>query len=191
MSRVLIPLADGCEELEAVTLIDLLRRADIEVVTAGLAEGMVTASRGTKLIPDTTLEEVMDMTFDMVVLPGGLPGADYLDADPRIHQLLRDQVEQNRAVAAICAAPKVLANGRLLDGRRATCYPGCIDASDFGDVTFTGAPVEVDGHVITSRGPGTAMDFALTLIETLRGSQVRDEVETALLRPQEEETAAV
>ena len=191
MSRVLIPLADGCEELEAVTLIDLLRRADIEVVTAGLAEGMVTAARGTKLIPDTTLEEAMDMTFDMVVLPGGLPGADHLDADPRIHQLLRDQVEQDRAVAAICAAPKVLANSRLLDGRRATCYPGCIDASDFGDVVFTGAPVEVDGPVITSRGPGTAMDFALTLIETLRGSQVRDEVETALLRPQEEETAAV
>ena len=184
MSRVLIPLADGCEELEAVTLIDLLRRADIEVVTAGLNDGAVTASRGTRLVPDTTLDEAMDETFDMVVLPGGLPGADHLDADSRIHKLLRGQVEQDRVVAAICAAPKVLANSRLLNGRRATCYPGCIDAADYGEVVFTGAPVEVDGPVITSRGPGTALDFALILIETLKGSEVRAEVEAALLRPQ-------
>ena len=182
MSRVLIPLADGCEELEAVTLIDLLRRAEIEVVTAGLAEGAVTASRGTRLVPDTTLDAAGG-AFDMVVLPGGLPGADHLNADPRIHQLLRGQVDQGRAVAAICAAPKVLADGGVLDGRKATCYPGCIDAEDYGEVTFTGAPVEVDGPVITSRGPGTAMDFALTLIETLKGSEVRAEVEAALLRP--------
>ncbi len=190
MSRVLIPLADGCEELEAVTLIDLLRRADIEVVTAGLSDGTVTASRGTRLVPDTTLDEAMGGSFDMVVLPGGLPGADYLDADPRIHELLRSQVNQDRAVAAICAAPKVLANSRLLDGRRATCYPGCIDAAEYGEVAFTGAPVEVDGPVITSRGPGTALDFALTLIETLKGSEVRAEVEAALLRPQGTEAVA-
>ena len=184
MSRVLIPLADGCEELEAVTLIDLLRRAEVEVVTAGLSDGAVTASRGTRLVPDTTLDEVMGETFDMVVLPGGLPGADYLDADPRIHELLRGQIDQDRTVAAICAAPKVLANSRLLDGRKATCYPGCINAEDYGEVMFTGSPVEVDGPVITSRGPGTALDFALTLIETLKGSEVRAEVEAALLRPQ-------
>ena len=184
MSRVLIPLADGCEELEAVTLIDLLRRADIEVVTAGLGAGTVTASRGTRLVPDTTLDEAMQESFDMVVLPGGLPGADYLDADPRIHELLKSQMDQDRAVAAICAAPKVLANSHVLDGRRATCYPGCIDAADYEEVAFTGAPVEIDGPVITSRGPGTALDFALTLIETLEGAEVRTEVEAALLRPQ-------
>ena len=190
MSRVLIPLAEGCEELEAVTLIDLLRRADIEVVTAGLAEGPVTASRGVRLVPDTTLDAAMDETFDMVVLPGGLPGSDHLDADPRVHELLRKQVEQDRPVAAICAAPKVLASGHLLDGRRATCYPGSIDAADFGEVAFTGAPVEVDGLVITSRGPGTALDFALALIKTLKGSGVRDEVEAGLVRPQVGEAAA-
>lgn len=190
MSRVLIPLADGCEELEAVTLIDLLRRAGVEVVTAGLGDGAVTASRGTRLVPDTTLDEAMSETFDMVVLPGGLPGADHLDADPRIHELLRSQVDQDRAVAAICAAPKVLASSRLLDGRKATCYPGCINAEDYGEVVFTGSPVEVDGPVITSRGPGTAMDFALALIERLEGHEVRVGVETALLRPQATEGVA-
>ncbi len=190
MSRVLIPLADGCEELEAVTLIDLLRRAGIEVVTAGLGEGAVTASRGTRLIPDTTLDAVMGEHFDLVALPGGLPGADHLDADPRIHELLRSQVDQNRAVAAICAAPKVLARSNLLDGRKATCYPGCINAEEYDAVTFTDSPVEVDGPVTTSRGPGTAMDFALALIETLKGSEVRAEVEAALLRPQGTRAAA-
>ena len=190
MIRVLIPLAEGCEELEAVTLIDLLRRADVEVVTAGLAEGTVTASRGTRLVPDTTLDKVIHETFDMVALPGGLPGADHLGADSRIRQLLKNQVDQGRTVAAICAAPKVLASEHLLDGRKATCYPGCINPSDFGETTFTGAAVEIDGPVITSRGPGTAMDFALTLIETLKGPETRKEVETALLRPEISEPSA-
>ena len=190
MSRVLIPLADGCEELEAVTLIDLLRRADIEVVTAGLGDGVVTASHGTRLVPDMTLDEAMGGSYDMVVLPGGLPGADHLDADPRVHELLQTQMNQDRAVAAICAAPKVLANGHVLDGRRATCYPGCVDAEKYGEVAFTGAPVEIDGPVITSRGPGTALDFALILIETLKGPGPRAEVEAALLRPQATESMA-
>ncbi len=190
MSRVLIPLADGCEELEAVTLIDLLRRADIEVVTAGLREGAVTASRGTRLVPDVTLDEVMDESFDMVVLPGGLPGADHLDADPRVHELLERQMNQGRAVAAVCAAPKVLANRRILDGRKATCYPGCIDPEDHGEVEFTWAPVEIDGPVVTSRGPGTAMDFALALIEKLKGFERRAEVESELLRPRAGEVVA-
>ena len=184
MSHVLIPLAEGCEELEAVTLIDLLRRAGIEVTVASLREGMVTASRGVRLVPDATLNAVMDQTFDMIVLPGGLPGADHLDADPRIHRLLQRHIAEDRKVAAICAAPKVLANAQLLSGRKATCYPGCIDAAQFADVTFTGTPVVVDGPIVTSRGPGTAMDFALTLIETLKGTQARVDVETSLMRPQ-------
>ena len=105
--RVLVPLAQGCEELEAVTIIDLLRRAGIEVVTAGLDTQPVCGSRNTVLIPDTTLDEVMDQSFDMLVLPGGLPGADNLNADPRIHQLLKVMHEAGRYTAAICAAPKV------------------------------------------------------------------------------------
>lgn len=183
MPRVLVPLAQGCEELEAVTIIDLLRRADIEVVTAGLDNAPVTASRGTVLLPDTTLEQVLDQSFDMVVLPGGLPGATNLDADRRIHDLLARQADQGRWSAAICAAPKVLANAGLLDGHAATSYPGTVAAADYPAVRLNDEPVVVDGKVVTSRGPGTAMDFALRLIELLAGSQTRIDVETALMRP--------
>ncbi|HFQ92218.1 MAG TPA: DJ-1/PfpI family protein [Chromatiales bacterium] len=180
--KVLIPLAQGCEELEAVTLIDLLRRANIEVVTAGLESGPVHASRGTVLVPDTTLDEALGGEYDMVVLPGGLPGADHLDNDGRIHKLLRDMAAKDRFTAAICAAPKVLAHAGLLRGRRATAYPGVLESLDPGDITLQGDAVVVDGKVITSRGPGTAMDFALTLIELLAGTATRNEVEAALTR---------
>jgi 4-methyl-5(b-hydroxyethyl)-thiazole monophosphate biosynthesis len=180
MARVLIPLAQGCEELEAVTLIDLLRRADIEVVTAGLDGAPVTASRGTVLIPDTSLDQVMDQDFDLMVLPGGLPGSDHLDQDPRIHQLLRRLADAGRYTAAICAAPKVLASAGLLDGRSATAYPGVLSA--FPQVQAKDLAVVGDGRVITSRGPGTAMDFALHLIETLVGAATRNQVEAALVR---------
>ncbi len=180
--KVLIPLAQGCEELEAVTLIDLLRRANIEVVTAGLESGPVHASRGTVLVPDTTLDEALGGEYDMVVLPGGLPGADHLDNDGRIHKLLRDMAAKDRFTAAICAAPKVLAHAGLLRGRHATAYPGVLESLDPVDITLQGDAVVVDGKVITSRGPGTAMDFALTLIELLAGTATRNEVEAALTR---------
>jgi 4-methyl-5(b-hydroxyethyl)-thiazole monophosphate biosynthesis len=182
MTRVLIPLAQGCEELEAVTIIDLLRRGGIEVVTAGQDAQAVVASRGVVLIPDTDLDQVLDDDFDMIVLPGGLPGADNLDNDPRIHQLLRGMQEKDKYTAAICAAPKVLANAGLLADRQATSYPGVIDAMDLPSTRILKQAVVVDGRVITSRGPGTAMDFALTLIEQLAGHEVRESVETALVR---------
>ncbi len=183
MARVLVPLAAGCEELEAVTVIDLLRRADIEVVTAGLDEGPVRASRGTVLVPDARLDEVLGDGFDMVVLPGGLPGADHLAADTRVIDLVRKMASGGRQVAAICAAPKVLARAGVLDGKRATGFPGVLAQEDRPEVTVVDEPVVVDGNVTTSRGPGTAMDFALRLIETLAGKAKRDEVEAALQRP--------
>lgn len=183
MPRVLVPLAQGCEEIEAVTIIDLLRRAGIEVVTAGLDATPVTASRGVVLLPDTTLDEVLTQDFDMVVLPGGLPGATNLDQDQRVHRLLARQAEQGRWSAAICAAPRVLGNAGLLDGCRATCYPGAMDAARFPSVRLVEQPVVVDGKVVTSRGPGTAMDFALRLIELLCGRDTRVDVEAALMRP--------
>lgn len=182
MARVLVPLAKGCEELEAVTIIDLLRRAGIEVVTAGLTDGPVTASRGVVLMPDTHLDAVLGEDFDMVVLPGGLPGADNLDADPRIHRLLQRMAENDRYTAAICAAPKVLLNAGLLDGRKATAYPGVIDGRLAAGSQLLEDAVVSDGKVVTSRGPGTAMDFALTLIERLLGADKRQEVEAALVR---------
>lgn len=182
MARVLVPLADGCEELEAVTIIDLLRRAGIEVVTAGLADGPVTASRGVVLLPDRSLDDVLGDEFDMIVLPGGQPGADHLDADARIHTLLQRMAEQGRYTAAICAAPKVLLSAGLLDGHKATAYPGAIDGRMAAGSQLLDDAVVSDGHVVTSRGPGTAMDFALTLIEHLLGAEQRAAVEQPLMR---------
>jgi 4-methyl-5(b-hydroxyethyl)-thiazole monophosphate biosynthesis len=183
MPRVLVPLAQGCEELEAVTIIDLLRRAGIEVVSAGLATGPVRASRGTVLVPDATLDEALKQDYDMVVLPGGMPGAKHLNEDPRVRALLHKMADSGRFTAAICAAPLVLAEAGLLTGKRATSYPGFVDKMNLPDVTYVHEPVVQDGNIITSRGPGTAMDFALGLIEALLGRAKRDEVEAALQRP--------
>lgn len=183
MPRVLVPLAEGFEELEAVTIVDLLRRAGIEVVVAGLAPGPVTASRGTVLVPDSTLEAQRDARFDLVVLPGGLPGARYLEEDPRVLEILRRHDAEGRFTAAICAAPKVLARAGLLDGKSATAYPGAVLAADFPRVTLLDAPVVVDGRTVTSRGPGTAMDFALCLVGLLAGEERRQAVEAQLVRP--------
>jgi len=183
MASVLVPLAQGCEELEAVTVVDLLRRAGITVVTAGLDDQPVTASRGVRLIPDMSLDAALQQAYDMVVLPGGLPGADTLNRDPRIVALLREMADQGKYTAAICAAPKVLAHAGLLDGRRATSYPGTLEAGQIPGLDYSDQAVVVDGTVITSRGPGTAMDFALQLIETLAGARKREEVEAGLQRP--------
>ena len=183
MASVLVPIAQGCEELEAVTIIDLLRRAGIEVIVAGLDGGMVHASRGTVLLPDTSLDQALQRNFDMVVLPGGLPGADNLNQDRRIHELLHKTVSNNGYIAAICAAPKVLASAGLLDGKQATSFPGILEDMQLSGVKLVNNPVVKDGNVITSRGPGTAMDFALDLIEVLTGSIKRIEVEHALQRP--------
>ncbi|MCW8976129.1 MAG: DJ-1/PfpI family protein [Sedimenticola sp.] len=182
MARVLIPLAQGCEELEAVTIIDLLRRASIDVTTAGLEPGPVVASRGVTLLPDRLLDEVMEETFQMIVLPGGLPGADHLNNDPRIRMLLQRISGEQGYTAAICAAPKVLASAGLLAGRRATGYPGVLDSLRLNDVTIDPSAVVRDGPIITSRGPGTAMDFALELIAVLVGEEKRAEVEAGLAR---------
>ncbi|MDQ5908757.1 MAG: protein deglycase [Pseudomonadota bacterium] len=181
MATVLVPLAQGCEELEAVTIIDLLRRANVTVTVAGLEAGPVTASRGVVLMPDTTLEQVLDQDFDLVVLPGGLAGMQRLEADQRIAALLRRMTEQGRYVAAICAAPKVLVSAGLVKGREISAYPGVLNEQS--EVRLSSAAVVRDGTFITSRGPGTAMDFSLTLIEILCGRETRDTVEAALQRP--------
>ncbi len=183
MATVLVPLAQGCEELEAVTIIDLLRRAGIEVVSAGLDGQPVKASRGVVLIPDMSLDEALQKDYDMIVLPGGLPGADHLQRDPRIQSLLRKMQAEGKYTAAICAAPRALASAGLLDGRKATSYPGSLEGSAVRDMEYLEQPVVVDGKLVTSRGPGTAMDFALSLIEQLLGADKRAEVEAPLMRP--------
>ena len=182
MASVLVPLADGFEEIEAVTVVDLLRRADIEVVVAGLGPGPVAGSHGISVQTDTDLADALERDYDMVVLPGGLPGADHLEADARLRELLVEMARSERFTAAICAAPKVLAAAGLLDGRTATSFPGFLSSSSTPGLTVSEAPVVVDGKIITSRGPGTAMDFALTLIETLCGPEKRAGVESRLQR---------
>jgi len=182
MSHVLVPLAQGCEELEAITITDLLVRAGVSVTTCGLDEQPVKASRGTTIIPDTSIDKIMDNTFDLIVLPGGLPGADHLRDDARLQSLLKKQAEQNKYLAAICAAPKALAEASVLEGKTATSFPGTLEALNNPNITISKNAVEVDGKIITSRGPGTAMDFTLTLIELLEGREKRDEVELQLKR---------
>jgi len=181
-TRVLVPLAQGCEELEAVTLTDLMARAGFEVTTAGLDDQPVKASRGMTLVPDMDLDSALRQDYDLIVLPGGLPGADHLDNDDRLRRRLSEMAAKDKFVAAICAAPKVLAHAGILSGRRATAFPGILEKLELDDVTISQDAIVHDGNVITSRGPGTAMDFALELIEIFAGRATRDKVEAGLAR---------
>lgn len=183
MPSVLVPLAPGFEDLEATTIVDLLRRASIEVVTAGLTPGLVQGARGMRVQPDAHLDEVLARDFDMIALPGGMPGAENLKNDARVQALLKRMAGADKYTTAICAAPIALAQAGLLDGRRVTSYPGFVDKSTPPGATYSTDPVVVDGKVVTSRGPGTAMDFALTLVELLVGRSTRDQVEAGLVRP--------
>ena len=180
MKTALVLFAAGSEELEAVTVVNILRRAGVTVTLAGLSEGALKGSRGITLQPDTTLDAGLNDDFDMLVLPGGMPGTRHLQADTRVLKLAQDMAKRGRYVTAICAAPMVLATAGLLAGKRATCYPTCLD--EFPSVQLQTTAVVEDGKLITSRGPGTAMDFALTLAERLTGKARRDEVEAGLVR---------
>jgi 4-methyl-5(b-hydroxyethyl)-thiazole monophosphate biosynthesis len=180
MKTALILFADGSEELEAVTVVNILRRGGIEVTLAGLHDGPHRGSRGTVLLPDAALDKALAHQYDMVVLPGGQPGTNHLKADARVLKLVQQMYDADRYVAAICAAPSVLATAGLLDGKHATSFPGALDP--FPKVQRQPQAVVEDGKLITSRGPGTAMDFALVLVERLVGHAKRVEVEAGLVR---------
>lgn len=182
MASVLIPLAPGFEDLEAVTLSDLLRRAGIEVVIAGLQRGLIQGSRGIRIEPDAYLDDVLAHDFDLIALPGGLPGAEHLRDDARVQALLKKMAAAGRYTTAICAAPMALAEAGLLAGKQATAFPGVLDKLALHDTLNLDEAVVVDGAVVTSQGPGTAMDFALTLIELLVGEAKRRQVEGGLVR---------
>ncbi|MBI5431108.1 MAG: DJ-1/PfpI family protein [Nitrosomonadales bacterium] len=180
MKTALILFADGSEELEAITIVNILRRAGVSVTLAGLHAGSLRGSRSVMITPDTTLDEALQHHYDMVVLPGGQPGTNNLKADARVLQLIKQMAQQGKYVAAICAAPSVLATAGLLDGRQATSFPGAL--APFPAVKPQKSAVVEDGNLITSRGPGTAMDFALLLAERLAGREKRQEVEAGLQR---------
>jgi len=178
-----MPLAEGFEELEAVTILDVLRRGGIEVTTAGLdGASPVTGARATQVVPDASLDEAMEQDFDMITLPGGKPGVERLKRDDRIKKLLDQYERKGKYTSAICAAPSILAAYGHLDGRQVTSNPSFENQVRLGDVDYVEDPVVVDGPVVTSRGPGTAMEFGLKLVEMLAGDEVREEVENGLVR---------
>lgn len=181
--KAMILLAPGFEDLEAVTVIDLLRRAKFQVSVISLHEDEVIGSRGTRLITDSNLALLdKQAEFDVIVLPGGQPGADNLSSDPRVIRLLKAQVQANRWVAALCAAPKVLAKAGLLAGKKITHYPGALTTSELKDASISESAVAVDAPLITGRSPGAAMDFGLAIIEHVADMHLKTQVEAALVR---------
>ncbi len=179
---VLVPVADGTEELEAVTVIDVLRRAGADVTVAGVNGTTVSAAHGVRLTADVPLGDCVGKVFDLIVLPGGMPGAENLSASRDLQELLKEQYAAGRWYAAICASPAVvLAPLGLLAGLRATCYPGF--EKQFDDTVAVDAPVVLDGRCVTGKGPGTALAFALKLAAVLCGEDKAGQVAAAMVAP--------
>jgi 4-methyl-5(b-hydroxyethyl)-thiazole monophosphate biosynthesis len=181
MARALVFLAPGFEEIEALTIVDLLRRGGVEVITAGLEPEAVEGAHGVKVIPDRKLEEVRVEDFDAVICPGGYPGYENLRKNRRVLELVRKAEEGGKLVAAICGAPSVLAEAGVLKGRRATIYPGMEGELRKGGGRPSKGLVVVDGKMVTSRGPATAFAFALELLKLLAGKKKAEEVRKATL----------
>ncbi len=165
MKKVLVPLADGFEEIEAITVIDVLRRAGFSVTVAGLKAGAVTGSRKLAVLPDAALDAVLAADYDMVVFPGGQPGTDHLRKDERILGIARKMDEKKKWIGAICAAPLVIRDAGIATGCKLTSYPGVEE--ELKGYVYVRERVVVDGKIVTSRGPGAAMEFALKLVELL------------------------
>lgn len=179
MKRMLVPLAPGFEEIEALAVVDILRRAGVEVTTAGTVEGPVEGRNGIRILPDTTMDEVTASGFDMIVLPGGAKGTENLKSDPRVKAAVRELFESGKFTTAICAAPTVLSAVGVTKGRRVTSHP-----SVRGELTserVLDERVVVDGNIVTSQGPGTAVEFAFMLVELLVGEEKAREVNKGVL----------
>ena len=175
MKKILVPLADGFEEIEAVTVIDVLRRVNLEVSVAGVKEGPIKGRSGLVVTPEVTLDEVMGSSqFDMIVLPGGQPASNTLRDDRRVMRLLKEMEDKGAYVAAICAAPLALNAAGLLEGKEFTCYPGV--EKNLPVQGFSAQRVVKSGKLVTSRGPGTAMEFAIELVRELCGDDAADTV---------------
>lgn len=172
---VLVPIAEGSEEMEAVTIIDVLRRAGAIVTVASVGNLKITCSRGVKIEADTLIDQCASQTFDLIALPGGIPGAENLRDSQLLIQKLRQQKEEGRFFAAICASPAVVFQHHgLIDHLNATCHPAFKD--QLPPKTEVSSRVVVDGGCITSCGPGTALSFSLKLVECLFGTEKMKEV---------------
>jgi len=173
-------LADGFEEIEAITVVDVLRRAGVTCTVVGVGTTTPTGSHHIAVGADVELGALAeDAAWDVVVLPGGMPGALQLRDDARVQALVRRQHDRGGRLAAICAAPIALAKAGVLEGKRVTSYPGF--AGQLGAVDYVEEPVVVDGNLVTSRGAGTAMAFALALVECLRGRETARDVGERML----------
>ncbi len=177
MSKILLPIADGFEEIETIAVIDVLRRAGIEVVTAGLQSSMPRSVRGVQVITDKKFSDIRPDDFDGIVLPGGDPGWRNLANSQRLLTILKDFNSKGKLVAAICMAPAVLARAGILEDRRATIYPG----AERELPKPRDARVVVDGNIITSQGPGTAIEFALAIVGYLIGKTKAERIKRDLI----------
>jgi 4-methyl-5(b-hydroxyethyl)-thiazole monophosphate biosynthesis len=174
MPTVLVPLANGVEEMEAVIIIDVLRRAKWEVTTAGVDAGVIVASRGVRLVPDKPWNEIRPEDFDILMIPGGAGGVDRLKTDAQVLDTVRSFDEAGKRIGAVCAGPLVLQAAGILAGRRVTCHPGVA-----GQLTVTARladRVVVDGHLVTSQGPGTSFEFALAMVRLVDGAEKGDTI---------------
>ncbi len=173
MAKTLIFLADGFEEIEALTVVDLLRRANIDITTVSImGRKAVTGSHKITVEADTLIDEADFDTADMLILPGGMPGTSNLDACAPLKAKLQEFNDNGKKLAAICAAPTVYGKMGLLNGKKACCYPGCEDDLKGADVQTS--EVTKDGNFITSRGMGTAIPFGLAIIEEFQGREAAD-----------------
>ncbi len=183
MKRVILFLAEGFEEVEAVTPIDFLRRAGIEVLTAGIGGNIITGAQNIKITADTVLDASLSSeNFDGVVVPGGMPGASNIAADADANRIISEMAKAKKLVAAICAAPAVVLNSAgVLSGKTATCYPG-FEQKFASDVKFSDSRVVVDGNLITARGAGTAAEFAFEIISILVDRETAEKIHNGTIQ---------
>ncbi|MBR5297403.1 MAG: DJ-1/PfpI family protein [Parabacteroides sp.] len=180
MKKAIVFLANGFEEIEALGTIDILRRGGIDVKTVSITEDtVVTGAHNVPIIADTTLTKAILNQADALILPGGMPGASNLNNSETVKEALLQQYREGKIVAAICAAPMVLGGLGLLKGRNATCYPG-FEPQLIG-ANITGEAVEISDNVITGKGPGLVMNFALALVAAIKSDAVAEEVAAGLL----------
>lgn len=168
MKNAFIPLAPGFEEIETITVVDILRRSGARVSIAGIVEGVIEGSRGIKLLADEPINNINSEEFDLMILHGGQPGTDNLKKNPRVTKLLKEMDNKNKLIGAICAAPTILEENGLLIKRKRTSHPS-VKETLLGDL-YREDRVVVDENIITSRSPGTAMEFAFKLVEILFGN---------------------
>ncbi|PKL48845.1 MAG: DJ-1 family protein [Planctomycetes bacterium HGW-Planctomycetes-1] len=181
--KVLVAVADGIEELEAIAIIDCLGRAGAELTIASVGKQQIATARKVKITADCLISDCSAKTYDLIVLPGGLPGAESFRDSRELIEMLKKQKEAGRFYAAICASPAVVfAHHGLLAGKKATCYPGM--ENKLPDASAANQRIVVDGNCITSQGPGTALEFSLKLVELLFGNEKSQELAKAILARQ-------